>query len=104
MGILLASVILAEVINQVSIGMIGGHGPLGQFAGFVLGLLILIGGQTFNIILGVFEPGIQGARLIFVEYFSKFYTGNGKEFRPFGSKRTHTVAGAFGAVSSPPAR
>ena len=48
-------------------------------------------GQSFNVILGVFEPGIQGARLIFVEYFSKFYSGNGKPFRPFGAERTHTL-------------
>lgn len=86
-GILLASVILASVINFISFHLIH-HG---SFL-IVVGLLILIIGQSFNVILGVFEPGIQGARLIFVEYFSKFYTGNGKPFRPFGAKRTHTAA------------
>ncbi len=44
----------------------------------------------FNIIIGVFEPGIQGARLVYVEYFSKFYRGNGKAFKPFGSLRRFT--------------
>ena len=61
----------------------------------VAGALILLVGQIFNLILAVFEPGIQGARLIFVENFSKFYSGNGKVFRPFGSARTHT-ASAYG--------
>ena len=86
-GILLASVILASVINFISFHLIH-HG---SFL-IVVGLLVLLIGQSFNVILGVFEPGIQGARLIFVEYFSKFYTGNGRPFRPFGGKRTHTTS------------
>jgi V/A-type H+/Na+-transporting ATPase subunit I len=87
-GILLASIVLALVINTIGGGLVVG----GTIVGIVFGLVIIIAGQSFNVILGVFEPGIQGARLIFVEYFSKFYTGNGKPFRPFGSARTHTVS------------
>ncbi len=87
-GILLASVILAVVINSIGAGLVVG----GTIVGIIAGLVIIVIGQSFNVILGVFEPGIQGARLIFVEYFSKFYTGNGKPFRPFGAARTHTVS------------
>jgi V/A-type H+/Na+-transporting ATPase subunit I len=87
-GILLASVVLALVINTIAGGLFGG----GTIVGFVIALVIVLIGQSFNVILGVFEPGIQGARLIFVEYFSKFYTGNGKPFRPFGAARRHTVS------------
>jgi V/A-type H+/Na+-transporting ATPase subunit I len=87
-GILLASVILALVINTIAGGLV--HG--GTIVGIVAGLAILVIGQSFNVIIGVFEPGIQGARLIFVEYFSKFYSGNGKPFRPFGAPRTYTVS------------
>jgi len=94
-GILLASVILASVINFISFHLIH-HG---SFL-IVVGLLVLIIGQSFNVILGVFEPGIQGARLIFVEYFSKFYTGNGRPFRPFGGKRTHTTAALLEATAA----
>jgi len=106
-GILLASIILATVINTVTIGpdghsgLIGGN--LGAIAGgsasvalkavlfVILGFVILVVGQVFNLVLGVFEPGIQGARLIFVEYFSKFYEGNGKEFHPLKTKRVYTA-------------
>jgi V/A-type H+/Na+-transporting ATPase subunit I len=87
-GILLASVVLALIINSIGGGLLLG----GTILGVILGLVIILVGQSFNVILGVFEPGIQGARLIFVEYFSKFYTGNGKPFRPFGAPRTHTVS------------
>ena len=94
-GILLASVILALVFNDIAGGQFGAAAP----AYLVLGLVILVVGQTFNTILGVFEPGIQGARLIFVEYFSKFYHGNGRGFHPFGSERKYTEpAPAFADV------
>ncbi len=99
-GILLASVILALVINTIAGGLL--HG--GTLVGIVAAVVILGVGQSFNVILGVFEPGIQGARLIFVEYFSKFYSGNGTPFRPFGRPRTHTVSsiGADGAIVRAP--
>ncbi len=87
-GILLASVVLALVINDISGGLFAG----GAVVGIAIGLVIVVIGQSFNVILGVFEPGIQGARLIFVEYFSKFYTGNGRPFHPFGGARTHTAS------------
>ena len=87
-GILLASAVLALAINNISGGLLYG----GTIVGIIAGFVILLVGQSFNVILGVFEPGIQGARLIFVEYFSKFYTGNGKVFRPFGAPRSRTVS------------
>ncbi|KFM20498.1 V-type ATP synthase subunit I protein [Marine Group I thaumarchaeote SCGC AAA799-D07] len=84
-GILLASVILAHTIDYVFLKSINIGLPL-----VVLGTMILFIGHLFNIIIGVFEPGIQGARLVYVEYFSKFYRGNGKAFKPFGSLRRFT--------------
>ena len=84
-GILLASVILAHTIDYVFLKSINIGIPL-----VILGTMILFIGHLFNIIIGVFEPGIQGARLLYVEYFSKFYRGNGKAFKPFGSLRRFT--------------
>jgi V/A-type H+/Na+-transporting ATPase subunit I len=91
-GILLASAILALVINSVTYGMFTGSssGVALHIVYIVIAVVILLVGQMFNLVLGVFEPGIQGARLIFVEHFSKFYEGNGRAFQPFGSRRTHT--------------
>jgi V/A-type H+-transporting ATPase subunit I len=85
-GILLASVILASVIDFIFIRTL--HHTLPYI---ILGILILFIGHIFNIILGVFEPGIQGARLLYVEFFSKFYHGNGRPFKPFGTRRRFTV-------------
>ncbi|HTP54498.1 MAG TPA: V-type ATP synthase subunit I [Thermoplasmata archaeon] len=102
-GILLASVILAFVINNIGVGRVHAGGPFA--VGWILiGVVILVIGQSFNVILGVFEPGIQGARLIFVEYFSKFYHGNGRAFRAFGRPRERTVSpiDSTAAPSPPP--
>jgi len=85
-GILLASVILADVIDFIFIRSLHHAIPL-----IVLGVIIFFVGHIFNIILGVFEPGIQGARLLYVEFFSKFYHGNGRPFKPFGTRRRFTV-------------
>jgi len=84
-GILLASVILADVIDFIFIKTTHHSIPF-----IILGTVILFIGHLFNIIIGVFEPGIQGARLIYVEFFSKFYHGNGRAFRPFGTARKFT--------------
>jgi V/A-type H+/Na+-transporting ATPase subunit I len=92
-GILLASVILAVVIIDIALLLDQVVGAVaGPIVGFVLAAIVIVGGQAFNVILGVFEPGIQGARLIFVEHFSKYYSGNGRPFRPFGAARTHTIS------------
>ena len=85
-GILLASVILAHVIDFIFLKSLDNSIAFG-----ILGIMILLIGHIFNIIIGVFEPGIQGARLIYVEFFSKFYHGAGRPFQPFGNKRRFTT-------------
>jgi V/A-type H+-transporting ATPase subunit I len=86
-GILLASVILAEVIDLIFLKGIQHSILLGA-----VGIAILVIGQLFNMLIAIFEPGIQGARLIYVEFFSKFFSGNGREFRPFASRRMRTLS------------
>lgn len=86
LGILLASVILAYVVDTIFIGNL--HKGI---VDIILGTLILVLGQIFNLAIAIFEPGIQGARLLYVEFFSKFYKGNGKQFRPFGTVRKYTL-------------
>ena len=103
-GILLSSVVVAILVNHIAGSLFSG-GIAGSLAlGAIFAVIVVVGGQIFNVVLAVFEPGIQGARLIFVETFSKFYTGNGKPFRPLGSRRVRTVPTSlgFGTVGPPP--
>ncbi len=84
MGILLASVILTELVNSFFLSSL--HNPVL----IVFGVILLVIGQLFALLLAVVESGIQGVRLLYVEFFSKFYKGNGKPFIPFATKRKYT--------------
>ncbi|MGC8651814.1 MAG: V-type ATP synthase subunit I [Candidatus Micrarchaeia archaeon] len=85
MGFGLASVIIAMLIDQAFLP----HLSSGIIA-FVAFLLIFILLHFLNMILAIFEGLVQGVRLNFVEFFSKFYTGGGEKFRPFYYKRNYT--------------
>jgi V/A-type H+-transporting ATPase subunit I len=73
----LASTYLAMIANELSV-----IGPiwLGVFAGLFF--------HALNLALASFSPMIQALRLHYVEFFSKFYEGGGKPFRPFGAHAT----------------
>ena len=57
-GILLASVILADVIDFILLNTL--HHTILYV---IMGIVIFFVGHIFNIILGVFEPGIQGSKV-----------------------------------------
>jgi len=91
-GILIASVIFADLISNVFfMKALQEGGMLTGITGVIIGFLILLIGHFFNNIIAIFEPGIQGARLIYVEFFSKFFHGRGKPFQPFGTARQFTL-------------
>lgn len=91
-GILIASVIFAHLISNVFfMKALQEGGLLTGITGIVIGVMILLVGHFFNNIIGILEPGIQGARLIYVEFFSKFFHGRGRPFRPFGTARQFTL-------------
>ena len=73
----LASAYLAIVANEFAT-----VGPLW------IGVIIATFFHALNLALAGFSPMIQAMRLHYVEFFSKFYSGGGKAFRPFGSRAT----------------
>jgi V/A-type H+/Na+-transporting ATPase subunit I len=81
MAIGLASVGLAVVVNEQTMPMFG----MG-IIGIVVGILLFTIGHTINIALGIIGPFLHSLRLHYVEYFTKFYKGGGKEFTPFGAE------------------
>jgi len=60
-------------------------------AGLVGGLAILVIGHVVVLVLGVTSAGLQAVRLEYVEFFGKFYEGNGKPYHPFGHEREYTA-------------
>lgn len=60
--------------------MLVGYMPVG--ARFTLGLVLLIALHALNIFLSLLGAYVHGARLQYVEFFGKFYTGGGRAFKP----------------------
>ena len=79
-GLMLSGMIIASTFNDMGTGMFGG------VIGYVIGVLIIIVGHVFNIAMGVLGAYIHNSRLQYIEFFGKFYTGEGNQFAPLGSK------------------
>jgi len=93
LGILLASFVLAYVIDKEAVGTSAAPGLMLGGVGLAIGgIVLLVAGHLFNLVLGILEPGIQGARLIYVEHFSKYLHGGGRAFTPFKGSRTFTTS------------
>jgi len=75
-GIGLASVILAEVANELG-------AEFGSGAMIFLGILVAALLHTLNIALGILSPSIQSLRLNLVETFTKFYEPTDTVYEPF---------------------
>jgi len=71
----LASTYLAMVANELTV-----VGPIW------LGVFVGVFFHALNLALASFSPMIQALRLHYVEFFSKFYEGGGRPFRPFGER------------------
>ena len=59
--------------------------------GILLGIVVFIIGHIIVLMLGITAAGIQGVRLEFVEFFTKFYEGGGRKYSPFGYRRIYTA-------------
>jgi V/A-type H+-transporting ATPase subunit I len=88
-----AKAALALAINSIFIDMVF---PIGLH-GMVLGIVFIAVGQFFIVVLlGTLSAGIQAIRLNYVEFFMKFYEGNGRAFKPFGATNRYAVRKGVG--------
>ena len=72
--------VMAQVFNMLST-MFGR-----SVVGFIFMVLIMVVGHAINIGLNALGSYVHTMRLQYVEMFSKFYEGGGKEFEPFSLK------------------
>ena len=63
----------------------------GSTATVLVGILVLVVGHLLVLALGVTSAGLQAVRLEYVEFFNKFFDGNGREYEPFGYDRRFTT-------------
>lgn len=79
-GLMLSGAIIGSQFNTMGLGMM--TSPLG----YILGGVIILIGHAFNLAMGALGAYIHDIRLQYIEYFAKFYNGEGEEFKPFGFK------------------
>lgn len=81
-GLMLSGAIIAQQFNAIALGVMNG------FFGYVFGFLIMLVGHSFNIAMSALSAYIHDVRLQYVEFFGKFYDGDGVMFKPFGANLT----------------
>ena len=84
MAVGLASIFLAILVNETVASMVQKG-----FLFALLGILLAIVGHAFNTALGIFSSFLHSIRLHYVEFFTKFYKGGGREYSPFGLKKEY---------------
>lgn len=78
-GLGLATGVIGMVMNVVA-GLFFGSPFL-----IPIGVIVLIVGHTFNIGINVLGAYVHTCRLHYIEFFSRFYEGEGRLFNPLGS-------------------
>lgn len=85
-GLMLSSALMGTVINQLGEMVWTGGG-----IGYVMAIVLLVFAHIFNLVMGILGIYIHNGRLQYVEFFGKFYTGDGHLFVPFGSDTKYTL-------------
>jgi len=90
-GVGLATYYLAMCFNMMAT-LIAGMVPAGPaglvhlIVGGLISIIILLMGHTINLVLGGICCFVHSLRLCFVEFLSKFYEGDGRQYSPFRLK------------------
>ena len=89
---MLSGAVIAQIISGYAVtGMNGGVGMLfsGNAGLVILGVVLMFIGHAFNLAIGLLGAYIHDARLQYVEFYGRFYEGEGELFAPLGSKHKY---------------
>ncbi len=77
-GLMLSGAIISSIVDDLALPFFAN--PLTV----VVGVAILLIGHAFNLFMGGLGAYIHVSRLQYIEFFSRFYEGEGELFSPFG--------------------
>ncbi len=96
-GLMLTGAVIAQVVSDYSLQFL----TSGSFL-VVLGAILMVVGHVFNLAISLLGAYIHTARLQYVEFFGRFYEGEGRLFEPLGSRARYiTLEPAPRAGTSP---
>ncbi len=84
-GLMLSGAVIAQIVSKYAANFITG----GNVAFIILGVLLMVVGHVFNIAISLLGAYIHDARLQYVEFYGKFYEGEGELFTPVGSQHKY---------------
>lgn len=84
-GLGLATGVIALVMNTLAVMLFSNPWTA------LLGVVIAAGGHLFNLAINVLGAYVHDCRLQYIEFFSRFYTGGGRVFRPMLSGLKYNV-------------
>jgi len=79
---------LTTVIVGQCFNMIGGMVREIPFVGIILFIIVIIFGHIFNFLISALGSFVHSGRLIFVEFFGRFYEGGARKFSPIGETKS----------------
>lgn len=84
-GLMLSGAVIAQIIAQYSTQFL----TSGNMALILLGGVILLVGHGFNLVMNLLGAYIHDARLQYVEFYGRFYEGDGTLFKPLGGEHKY---------------
>ena len=82
-GLMLSGAVIAGIVSDYSVRFI----ESGNVALIILAVILMVVGHGFNLAIGLLGAYIHDARLQYVEFYGRFYEGEGELFAPLGSSR-----------------
>ena len=84
-GLMLSGAVIAQIVSQYAVDFLTG----GNVLLAVLGALLMVVGHAFNLVMSLLGAYIHDARLQYVEFYGRFFEGEGELFSPLGSKHKY---------------
>lgn len=92
-GLMLSGAVIAQIISGFVVTGYNGSEPF-LFSGnpllIILGIVLMFVGHAFNLAIGLLGAYIHDARLQYVEFYGRFFEGEGTLFTPLGSRVKYT--------------
>ncbi len=91
-GLMLSGAVIAQIISGYAVAGYNGSVAFlssGNPALIILGVVLLLVGHAFNLAIGLLGAYIHDARLQYVEFYGRFFEGEGELFAPLGSKHKY---------------
>jgi V/A-type H+-transporting ATPase subunit I len=84
-GLMLSGAVIAQIVSQYGVQFITG----GNVAFIIIGILLMLVGHAFNLAMSLLGAYIHDARLQYVEFYGRFFEGEGELFTPLGSNHKY---------------